>query len=133
MATSSRTWFYSTPEARPYYIEERVNHTLWKNRLQTLFMRCVQVSDPVRMEGNWLGNRVIFEWQPGTWFRLRMQQESRELTGVLRQILMMRPTLSYDDPQGMHVVEWHCDGGESRWREIQGDPHFQGLRLLRAG
>ena len=58
-----------TPEARPYYIEERVNHTLWKNRLQTLFMRCVQVSDPVRMEGNWLGNRVVFEWQPRSWFR----------------------------------------------------------------
>ena len=32
MSTSSRTWFYSKPEPRPYYIEERVNHTLWKNR-----------------------------------------------------------------------------------------------------
>jgi hypothetical protein len=30
----------------------------------------------------------------------------------------------------MHVVEWHTDGGENRWRQIQGDPHFQGLRRI---
>ena len=39
-------------------------------------MRCLQVSDPVRMEGNQGGSRVVFEWQPGAWFRLRMQQKA---------------------------------------------------------
>ncbi|HLV37146.1 MAG TPA: hypothetical protein VKY59_18640 [Spirillospora sp.] len=130
MATDSRTWFYTTPEPRPYYIEERVNHTLWKNRLQTLSMTCTQAVPPIKMEGNWQGNVVTFEWQPGKYFILRMTQESRELIGVLRQILMMRPAFLYEDPSGMHVVEWHTDGGEERWREIQGSPEYQGLRRL---
>src|SRR5687767_15717718 len=42
MTTDSRTWFYTTPEPRPYYIEERVNQTLWKNRLQNIFMSCTR-------------------------------------------------------------------------------------------
>jgi hypothetical protein len=131
MATDSRTWFYTTPEPRPYYIEERVNHTLWKNRLQTLHMSCTQATSPIRMEGNWQGNLVTFEWQPGKYFTLRMSQENRELIGVIRQMLMLRPAFLYEDPDGMHVVEWHTDGGEARWREVQGKPQFQGVRRLR--
>ncbi len=131
MATDSRTWFYTTPEPRPYYIEERVNHTLWKNRLQTLTMTCTQAVPPIKMEGNWQGNHVTFEWQPGKYFILRMSQESRELIGVIRQTLMLRPFLSYEDPDGMHVVEWYTEGGEERWREVQGSPGFQGVRRLR--
>jgi hypothetical protein len=131
MATDSRTWFYTTPEPRPYYIEERVNHTLWNNRLQTLSMSCTQATVPIKMEGDWQGNRIMFEWQPGKYFTARMDQDSRELIGVIRQMLMMRPLLSYDGPDGMHVVEWHTDSGDDRWREIQGDPHFQGLRRLK--
>lgn len=131
MSTNSRTWFYTTPEPRPYYIEERVNHTLWNNRLQTLSMVCTQAVPPIKMEGNWQGSAITFEWQPGKYFTLRMAQESRELIGVMRQILMMRPALSYDDASGMHVVEWHTDGGAERWRSIQGKPEYQGLRRLR--
>ena len=131
MATDSRTWFYTTPEPRPYYIEERVNHTLWNNRLQTLSMSCTQATVPIKMEGDWQGNRVQFEWQPGKHFTVRMAQESRELIGVIRQMLMMRPMLSYDDPDGNHVVEWHKERVEERWRELQGDPHYQGLRRLK--
>ena len=131
MATDSRTWFYTTPEPRPYYIEERVNHTLWNNRLQTLFMSCTQATVPIQMEGDWQGNRVTFEWKPGKYFIVRMAQESRELIGVIRQMLMIRPLLSYDDPDGMHVVEWHTDSGDERLRELQGDPRFQGLRRLK--
>lgn len=133
MATDSRTWFYTTPEPRPYYIEERVNHTLWKNRLQTLTMSCTQATVPIKMEGNWQGNHVTFEWQPGKYFTLTTPRESKEFIGVMRQILMMRPALSYDDPDGRHVVEWHTDGGEARLKEIQGNPQFQGLRRLRKG
>ncbi len=131
MATDSRSWFYTTPEPRPYYIEERVNHTLWKNRLQTLFMTCTQATTPIRMEGIWQGSPISFEWQPGKYFILTTAQESKELIGVLRQILMMRPALSYDSPEGGHVVEWHTENREERWRELQGQPHYQGLRRLR--
>ena len=131
MATDSRTWFYTTPEPRPYYIEERINHTLWKNRLQTLFMQCTQATVPIKMEGNWQGNIVRFQWQPGKYFTLWMAEENRELIGVVRQMLMMRPVLSYTDPEGMTVVEWHTDGSEDRLKELQGNPQYQGLRRLK--
>jgi len=130
MATDARTWFYSTPEPRPYYIEERVNGTLWKNRLQNIFMTCTQHTAPYRMEGRWYDMPVQFEWQPGQYFTLRTSKESKELIGVLRQILMMPPVLSYMDADGMYAVEWRTDGGENRWREVQGNPKFQGLRRL---
>ncbi|MBZ0293242.1 MAG: hypothetical protein K8L99_11810 [Anaerolineae bacterium] len=131
MTTDSRTWFYTTPEPRPYYIEERVNQTLWKNRLQTLYMNCTKATTPIQMEGTWQGSPVRFEWQPGKYFILTTAQESKELIGVMRQILMIRPSLSYGSPDGMHVVEWHTDGGSNRWTELQGKPQYQGLRRLR--
>ncbi|MCK6581023.1 MAG: hypothetical protein L6Q98_23260 [Anaerolineae bacterium] len=132
MATDSRTWFYTTPEQRPFFIEERVNHTLWKNRLANIHMICTQHSDPIRMEGRWHGEvPVTFEWSPGRYFILRTGQESKEFIGVIRQILMLRPALAYQDTEGMFVVEWHTDGGETRWKEIQGKPQYQALRRLR--
>ncbi len=131
MATDARKWFYSTPEPRPYYIEERINHTLWKNRLQGLYMNCTQATVPIQMEGNWNGMPVYFEWKPGDYFILRSGEKRRELIGVLRQMLFgLPPVLEYEDPDGMHVVEWHTDGGSTRWTQVQGNPHFQGLRRI---
>ena len=131
MATSSRTWFYTTPEPRPYFIEERINHTLWKNRLQGIYMNCISPKPPITMEGNWYGNRIQFEWVPGDYFQLRTTEERKDLIGVLRQMLMLRPALAYVDNEGNHVVEWHMDGGEARWKELQGSPAYQGLIRLR--
>lgn len=131
MATSSRTWFYSTPEPRPYYIEERVNHTLWKNRVQGLFMSCTQAKSPIKMEGNWTGMPVFFEFEPGKYFVLRMGEERKDLIAVMRQVLLgLVPAFAYQDTDGLYVVEWHTDGGDARWREIQGDPHYQGLQRI---
>jgi len=131
MATSSRTWFYSRPEPRPYYIEERVNHTLWKNRLQGIFMSCTQAANPIKMEGNLNGMPLFFEWEPGQYFTLRMAEERKEIIGVVRQVLLgLKPSFAYQDTDGMYVVEWHTDGGDARWKTIQGDPRFQGLRRL---
>jgi hypothetical protein len=132
MATDARKWFYSTPEPRPYYIEERVNHTLWKHRVQGVFMSCTQATPPIKMEGNWNGMLMSFEWKPGDYFILRTAEERKELIGVIRQILFnLRPTLTYVDPDGMHVVEWHTNGGTERWKEVQGNPQYQGARRLR--
>lgn len=133
MATSSHTWFYSTPEPRPFYIEERVNHTLWRHRLQGLSMSCTQAADPIKMEGNWNGLPIFFEWQPGQYFILRMGEERKEFIGLMRQILLdLKPTFTYQDLDGLYVVEWHVDGGDQRWQDIQGNPQFQGLRRLPA-
>jgi hypothetical protein len=76
---------------------------------------------------------VRFEWEPGKYFILKMGEESKEIIGVMRQVLMMRPTLMYQDNDGMYVVEWHTDGGESRWKQIQGQPQYQSLRRLTRG
>lgn len=130
MATDSRTWFYTTPEPRPFFIEERVNHTLWKNRLQNIYLTCTRAEPPIRMEGRWYDMPVTLEWQPGRWFTLRTPQQSKELIGVLRQVLMLKPSLEYQDGEGQVVVEWHTDGGDNRWRELQGNPGYQGLRRL---
>jgi hypothetical protein len=133
MATSSRKWFYSTPEPRPYYIEERVNHTLWNNRLQNVFMSCTQASGPVKMEGNLNGMPLFFEFVAGKYFILRMGEERKDVIGTIRQILLgLKPSFSYQDTEGLFVVEWHTDDGEARWKEIQGDPAFQGLRRMKA-
>lgn len=131
MATSSRTWFYTTPEPRPYYIEERVNHTLWKNCLQGLTMSCTQATSPILMEGKWHDEPITFEWKPGDYFILKTVKEHKDFIGVMRQILMLRPAFSYKDRDGNYIVEWHTDGGEKRLAEIKGNSNFQGLQRLR--
>jgi hypothetical protein len=62
MATDSRTWFYSTPEPRPFYIEERVNHTLWNHRLQAM-LSCIRLR---RSHGGQLERDADYvQWKPG--------------------------------------------------------------------
>jgi hypothetical protein len=112
-------------------IEERVNHTLWKNRLQGLYMSCVHPFAPIRLEGDWNGMPVQFEFQPGQYFILRTGREVRELIGVLRQVLLMRPVVSYVDAAGFHVVEWHTAASADRLHQIQSDNANQSVRLLK--
>lgn len=132
MATTSRKWFYSTPEPRPYYIEERVNHTLWNNRLQNVWMSCTQAADPVKMEGNLDGMPMYFEFVAGKYFTLKMGEERKDVIATIRQILLgLKPSFTYQDTDGLFVVEWHTDGGEARWTEIQGNPAYQGLRRMK--
>lgn len=131
MSTTSRTWFYSKPEPRPYYIEERVNHSLWNNRLQSVFMSCIQAEKVIKMEGNYNGQPIRFEFIPGNYFVLRMGEENREVIGVMRQVLLgLKPNFAYIDTDGLFSVEYHMDGGEDKWRELQGNPHYQGLRRI---
>ncbi len=131
MATSARSWFYSTPEPRPYYIEERVNHTLWRHRLQGVSMSCTSATAPIQMQGRWRDMPIFFEWQPGQYFRLLSGDESRELIGVLRQVLMTRPNFSYIDESGFFVVEWQLQGAEERWGTLRNDQSLRNLQQLR--
>lgn len=134
MATNSRTWFYSRPEPRPYYIEERVNHTLWNHRIQSVFMSCTQAANPIKMEGSLNGMPLLFEWEPGLYFILRMGEERKDMIGTIRQILFgLKPTFAYQDADGLFVYEFHTDSGEARWKDIQGRAQYQGLRRLSSG
>lgn len=131
MSTDSRTWFYTTPQPRAYFIEERVNHTLWRNRVGNIWMTCTQPETPIKMVGRWADAMPVeFEWQPGKWFVLRTGEESKEFIGVMRQILMFKPAFMYKDQHEMTCVEWHTDGGEERWKEIQGRGAYHSIRRL---
>ena len=108
-----------------------MNHTRWKNRVQGLYMVCTQAVSPIKMEGNWNGMVVRFEWEAGKYFILRSGEKRKDLIGVIRQMLFgLVPVLEYEDPEGMYVVEWHTDGGAERWTQIQGNPSYQGLRRI---
>lgn len=96
-------------------------------------MLCTQAELAIRMEGRWQNEMpVTFEWQPGKYFILRTGAESRRrfIGGVMRQVLKMRPAFTYQDTDGMFVVENHTDGGDGRWREIR-TAAYQSLRRLR--
>jgi hypothetical protein len=133
MATDARTWFYSVPEPRPFFIEERVNQTLWRNRLQDLYMSCTQPTIPIKMEGRYHGQPVRFEWQPGKYFILSSGEENKQLAGVIRQVLMFPPSFSYHDDNGMYVVEWRVDPADAddRWHHIQNNPQFRTARRVK--
>ena len=83
------------------------------------------------MEGSLDGMPLMFEWEPGKYFILRMGEERKDLIGAIRQILFnLKPAFSYQDLDGLYVVEWHMDDSEARWKDIQGNPQYQGLRRL---
>ena len=85
------------------------------------------------MEGNWNGIPVLFEWEPGDYFILRMGEERKDFIGVMRQILLgLVPSFAYQDIDGLYVVEWHLGDTDTRWKDIQGNPQYQGLRRLKA-
>jgi len=76
---------------------------------------------------------VTFEWEPGKYFILRTGEESRKSSASCRQVLMFRPSFTYQDSDGMHVVEWHTDSSEARWKEIQGQAAVSGTQRLQRG
>ena len=61
-----------------------------------------------------------------------MGEERKDVIATIRQVLLgLKPSFTYQDTEGMFVVEWHTDGGDARWKEIQGNPAYQGLRRMR--
>lgn len=129
MATNATTWFYREPEHRAYYIEERVNHTFWSNRITDLYLDCTSEESPFRVEGEWSGRPLSIEWTPNEYLRLSAAPgENVDLlvTGV-KEILGFPPTVSYLDAQGHHVAEWYVTGGDQRLREIQGNPNYRSV------
>lgn len=122
MATNSRTWFYTEPEHRPYYIEERVNQNLWANRLGSIYLDCVHAEPPFKMVGKWNGIDVNIEWQPNQWFVLRTSREDRTLISSFSQVLQMLPVVTFSGDDGLVTTEWRRDQAEGtrRVQEVKG-------------
>ena len=131
MATNARTWFYSEPEHRPYIIEERVNHTLWANRLGSIYLDCVHAEPPFRMEGKWNEMTVILEWVPKTWFKVFIEREDRSLVAGLSQVLQFTPAFSYVNENGQFVCEWWRQDGEKKYEEIKGHPTYTQIKTYK--
>ncbi|HVO41056.1 MAG TPA: hypothetical protein VMT34_00460 [Aggregatilineales bacterium] len=131
MTTTSRTWFYSEPEHRPYYIEERVNQTLWAARFGTLYLDCVRAEPPFRMEGVWHGVHVTIEWVPNDWFMLTTDKEAKDLITGFAQVLQFPPTLSYFNPEGQSIAEWRRKDAAKRLQESQGQPQYSDIKTYK--
>ena len=133
MTTSTRTWFYNEPEHRPYYIEERVNQNLWATRFGSIYLDCVRAEPPFRMEGVWHDINVSIEWKPNTWFTLRSSKEDRTLTSGFVQVLGFPPALSYNDENGVYIVEWWRNETDraKRLQEMMGHPIYTNLKTYK--
>lgn len=132
MASTARTWFYHPPENNPYLLQERVNGTLWINRLWDVSFVCEQAEPPYRMSAAWNGQHVRIEWEPGRWFRLRAPGNAPALVSAFSNVLQIPASITFTDADGQIITEWHRDGGDARWREIQGNPGYQSpVRLNR--
>jgi len=132
MATNARTWFYNAPENKPYLLQERVNSTLWMARLNNVYFVTEQAEAPFRMSTRWHDTSLVIEWETGKWFRLVTTLDVPTIVTAFSNILQMPAALTYTDIDGQIITEWHRDGGEARWREIQGNPTYQSpVRLNR--
>ena len=134
MSTNASTWFYREPEPDPYLIEERVNHTLWDARMPFLYLECLRAESPYLMVGEWNGAKIEVEWEVGKVFTLRTTRElpEKELPRLRRGFSLVLgihpPALAYEDLDGYDVTEWHTDGGEARWQQIQGQTRYRSPR-----
>ncbi|MBX3065153.1 MAG: hypothetical protein U0528_07955 [Anaerolineae bacterium] len=131
MTANSRTWFYTEPEHRPYYIEERVNQNLWASRFGSIYLDCVRAEPPFRMEGNWNDISIVLEWVPNKWLKLITSQEDRTLISGFAQVLQFNPTVTYTDEDGLVYTEWWRGEGDKRMQEIEGRAMYTNVRTYK--
>ena len=133
MSSNAGTWFYQEPENQPYMVTERLNSTFWGARLTDTYWKCLQTESPYQAEG-YLGDHVmLLEWVPQQWLRLTAPEAvemERIVRGLNERILGVGATLTYKDKEGHRIYEWHLDGGDERWSEVQGRPEFMQPKRL---
>ena len=133
MATNASTWFYREPEHRAYLIEERVNHTFWSNRIVGIYLDCTSAEPPFRMAGEWHGTPLKLEWISNDYLTLttRPDDNTNLLLIGMKEILGFAPTISYVDPEGNFVAQWHKKDVDERIRAIQGNPNYHQIKSYR--
>jgi hypothetical protein len=133
MSGNAGTWFYAEPEARPYYVTERLNSTFWQARVVGVYWRCDRAEAPFHAQGLTDGYTLDMEWQPGQWLRL-IAPAGLDVSGMVKsisgRILAMKACIAYHDKDGRQFFEWHTDGGKHRWTEIQGKAGYVKPRKL---
>lgn len=133
MSANAGTWFFQEPEHHPYMLTERLNGNFWQERIVEVYWRCIRAEPPFCAQGFWGDHRLEMEWVPGDWLALKAPAEADVLPlveSISRRILAMQVAITYVDAQDRQVFEWHIDGGEKRWQEIQGNAGFNKPRRL---
>lgn len=130
MATNASTWFYTEPEHNAYLIEERVNHTFWSNRINAVYLHCLSVEVPFKMQGNWHEVPIAIEWVPDSYFKLATSDDERIDTLVvgITEILGFLPIISYADPSNQRTTEWHVDPNSDVVQGIQNNPNYRNIK-----
>ena len=130
MTTTTLSWFYRNPEADAYAISERLRTSFWDARLTNLWLDCTRAEAPFLAVGQTGETKVTLEWMPGRWLTLHTTPTGQHVADAVSFLLKFKPAFRYRDVEGAMVWEWHTDGGNNRWQEIQGKPSFHApLRL----
>lgn len=127
MSTTAGTWFYDEPEHNAYLITERLNATFWTARVVEIYWRCIEADPPFRAMGYMGDHTVELEWVPNDWLSLTRRMDlcvDSVVEAISKRILAFPATLAYGQQDGTRVWEWHRDGGQKRWSEIQGHAEF---------
>lgn len=127
MSSNASKWFFEQPENKPFFVTERINGTFWNARIVDIYWRCTRAEAPLQAEG--YGDHLVFhlEWEPGQWLKLS-GLDTEALTDLAdamnRRIMGFSAAFTYEDYDGNRVYEWHRDGGNDRWGDLQGRAEF---------
>jgi hypothetical protein len=144
MSANAASWFYTEPEHNQYLITERLNGTFWQARVVGVYWRVEHAEPPFRALG-YAGTYVLdMEWVPGQWLALKVPAQAVQdglstgikieelVENISKRVLAIPASISFTDPEGRRVYEWHMDGGAHRWSELQGRPGFHQPKRLKA-
>lgn len=134
MSTTAQSWFYNTPENQPYLISERLNGTFWQARAVSIYWKGVRTEPPYVAHGYQGEDIVELEWMPGEWLVLRAPAGAdveRLVEVISKRVLAFPATFNYQALGGQQTYEWHVDGGEQRWNELQGHYEYSNLTRLK--
>ena len=128
MSTNAGKWFYQEPENQAFLISERLNSTFWQARIVGAYWRCDRAEPPYHAKGYSGDHMLELEWVPGEWLALKVPAGADPdalVKAVATRIMAFPATLTYGNDDDQQVYEWHCDGGDQRWSEVQGTPQYK--------
>lgn len=127
MASTAANWFYAPAEGNDFFVTEHLNAGFWFARAVSVYWRCTSSETPFTAEGYTSSQKLTLEWEPGKWVKLS-GTEGDELNlmiqAITKPMLGFAPSLTYHAHNGNRVYEWHTDGGDKRWSEVQGIAEF---------
>lgn len=134
MSANAGSWFFTQPEEQAFLISERINGTFWQARVYEVYWTCTKETAPYTAEGILPdGTPISLEWEAGKWLAIKASADydlSKIVDMVAERVLMTPVSVTYLDADGNRGYEWHLEGGEQRWGQIQGIARYSQLERL---